>query len=225
MADAALRMPCTRRYLKTVVGRSAAPTRKSQEGRWINTVLRYVSLTCLFAICISHGPFLPSIAIDFVRDNMTAGSSKDATDVIEVEQSSQATTKLPDVYETEVTPLLGQDTAPQDEAITKDGKCQMSSRAILIVMGVLILIIQCADQFAEAPLTRIFESIYCYQYWEREDPTKILIPRSAIGPGALGGVEEQWCKVAEVQGKVAMLKGTQQFLECIPSIRMSEFES
>ncbi|KAH0369008.1 MFS general substrate transporter, partial [Aureobasidium melanogenum] len=152
---------------------------------------------------------------------MTAGSSKDSIDVVEFEQPSQATTKLPDVYETEVTPLLGQNTASQNGTAIKDGKCQMSSRAILIVMGVLILIIQCADQFAEAPLTRIFESIYCYQYWEREDPTKILIPRSAIGPGALGGVEEQWCKVAEVQGKVAMLKGTQQFLECIPSLILS----
>lgn len=224
MADATSRMPCTRRYLKTVVGRSAAPKRKSQEGRWISTVLRYVSLKYLFAIRISHGAFLPSIAAIVFVCIMIAGSSKDSIDVVEVERPSQATTKLPDVYETEVTPLLGQNTAPQNGTTIKDGRCQMSSRAILIIMGVLILIIQCADQFAEAPLTRIFESIYCYQYWEREDPTKILIPRSAIGPGALGGVEEQWCKVAEVQGKVAMLKGTQQFLECIPSMRMSEFE-
>ncbi|KAG9653450.1 MFS general substrate transporter, partial [Aureobasidium melanogenum] len=152
---------------------------------------------------------------------MTAGSSKDPIDVVEIEQPSQATTKLPNVHETEVTPLLGQIAAPQNETTLKDGRCQMSSRAILIIMGILILIIQSADQFSEAPLTRIFESIYCYQYWEHEDPTKILIPRSAIGPGALGGVEEQWCKVAEVQGKVAMLKGTQQFLDCIPSLVLS----
>lgn len=148
---------------------------------------------------------------------MTAASSKDTVDIVEVEQPSLPTSKLPNVYETEVTPLLGNTTTTQNEPTINNGRCQTSSRAILIIMAILILIVQCADQFSEAPLTRIFESIYCYQYWEREDPTKILIPRPAVGPGALGGVDEQWCKVADVQGKVAMLKGTQQFLDCIPS--------
>jgi hypothetical protein len=149
---------------------------------------------------------------------MATGSSKDTTSVSEVEQPSQTIDKLPDVCETEVTPLLGHHTEFHDGSLKKDGLSQMSPRAILIIMGVMILIVQCGDQLSEAPFTRIFESIYCYQYWEQEDPTKILIPRSAVGPGALGGVEEQWCKVAEVQGKVAMLKGTQQFLDCIPSM-------
>lgn len=156
---------------------------------------------------------------------MTAGPSKTPIDVVEVEHPSTATSKLPDVYESEVTPLLGQISPTQNESIISDGRCQMSSRAILIVMSILILVVQCADQFTEAPLTRIFESIYCYGYWEREDPTKILIPRSAVGPGALGGVEEHWCKVADVQGKVAILKGTQQFLDCIPSMQILTLRS
>lgn len=154
---------------------------------------------------------------------MAIGSSKDTIEVVEVEQPSQATSKLPEVSETEVTPLLGRNTKSQDGSVKKDGSSQMSSRAILIIMGVLILIVQCGDQFTEAPLTRIYESIYCYQYWEQEDPTKILLPRSAVGPGALGGVEEQWCKVAEVQGKIAMLKGTQLFLDCIPGTWIVEY--
>jgi hypothetical protein len=153
---------------------------------------------------------------------MAVGSSKDTIEVVEVEQPSQATGKLPEVSETEVTPLLGRNTESHDGSVKKDGSSQMSSRAILIIIGVLILIVQCGDQFTEAPLTRIYESIYCYQYWEQEDPTKILLPRSAVGPGALGGVEEQWCKVAEVQGKIAMLKGTQLFLDCIPSMWIAE---
>jgi hypothetical protein len=149
---------------------------------------------------------------------MATESSKDIINVLEVEQPSPTIDKLPDVYETEITPLLGSNTKSHDGMLKKDGSAQMSPRTILIIMGVMILIVQCGDQLSEAPFTRIFESIYCYQYWEQEDPTKILIPRSAVGPGALGGVEEQWCKVAEVQGKVAMLKGTQQFLDCIPSM-------
>ncbi|KAI5250085.1 MFS general substrate transporter [Aureobasidium subglaciale] len=152
---------------------------------------------------------------------MTAGSSKDAINVAEIEQHEQLNTssKLPDVSEAEITPLL-KNKSPNNSPY-KHGAHQMRPRNILIVMTVLILIVQCGDQISEAPLTRIFESIYCYQYWEQEDPSKILIPRSAIGPGALGGVEERWCKVAEVQGKVAMLKGTQQFLDCIPGLILS----
>lgn len=149
---------------------------------------------------------------------MATGSLKDNIDVVEFEQPCQEPSKLPDVYETETTPLLGRNTESHDGPVKKDGSRQMSSRTILIIMGVLIMISQAGDQFSEAPLTRIYESIYCYQYWEREDPTKILVPRSIVGPGALGGVEERWCKVAEVQGKLAMLKGTQQFLDCIPSM-------
>ncbi|KAI5202050.1 MFS general substrate transporter [Aureobasidium subglaciale] len=152
-----------------------------------------------------------------------AGSSKDTVDAVETEQHEQldASSKLPDVSETEITPLLRKD-SPENSPY-KHGAHQMRPRNIMIIMTVLILIAQCGDQISEAPLTRIFESIYCYQYWEQEDPTKILIPRSAIGPGALGGVEERWCKVAEVQGKVAMLKGTQQFLDCIPTLHALVF--
>lgn len=149
---------------------------------------------------------------------MATGSLKDNIDVVEVEQPCQEPSKLPDVYETETTPLLGRDAESHNGSVKKDCSGRMSSRTILIIMGILILVVQAGDQFAEAPLTRIYESIYCYQYWEQEDPTKILMSRSAVGPGALGGVEERWCKVAEVQGKLAMLKGTQQFLDCIPSM-------
>ncbi|THX32436.1 MFS general substrate transporter [Aureobasidium pullulans] len=148
---------------------------------------------------------------------MTAGPSKDTIEVLEIEQHEPASSKLPAVLETEVTPLLARDLGSLDGASLDNGPRRMSPRAILIIMGVLILIVQCGDQFSQAPLTRIQESIYCYQYWEKEDPTKILVPRSAIGPGALGGVEERLCKISEVQGKVAMLKGTQQFLDCVPS--------
>ena len=131
-----------------------------------------------------------------MHEIMATGSSKNTVDLIEDEQQSQTTSKLPKVHETEITPLLGQTTESHDGPVKRDGLCQM---------------------------TRIYESIYCYHYWEQEDPTKILIPRSAVGPGALGGVEERWCKTAEVQGKIAMLKGTQQFLECIPGMQIRGF--
>ncbi|KAH0595474.1 hypothetical protein MHUMG1_06649 [Metarhizium humberi] len=54
--------------------------------------------------------------------------------------------------------------------------------------------------------TRIFERIYCREYYEKHDP-------SLIGSDGRGGVDEKWCKVSWVQGEVAMLRGWQLTFE------------
>lgn len=59
-------------------------------------------------------------------------------------------------------------------------------------------------------LTRVFESIYCRQYYETHDPSK-------IGGDGRGGVEEGLCKNSTVQGQVAMLKGWQRTLDAVGS--------
>lgn len=89
-------------------------------------------------------------------------------------------------------------------------------RHTVTLILVLVVILQMADQLMEAPTTRIFESIYCYEYYEVHDPSKLLMPRATIGPGAVGGVKEELCKVAEVQSAVAALEGNQLFWTGIP---------
>ncbi|KAI1082124.1 MFS general substrate transporter [Whalleya microplaca] len=75
-----------------------------------------------------------------------------------------------------------------------------------------------ADSLIESPQIRIFESIICYRHYEHVDPSKLRLQRDQLGPGALGGVAETWCKNNEVQGSLAMLEGYQQFLDGIPAI-------
>lgn len=65
---------------------------------------------------------------------------------------------------------------------------------------------------------RIFESVICYRYYEKADPSKIVLGRDVVGPGAIGGVPELYCKAEQVQSELAMLRGWQQFFDGIPSL-------
>jgi len=68
----------------------------------------------------------------------------------------------------------------------------------------------------EPPLTRVYESIYCYEYWEQQDPSKLLASRESVAPGAVGGVEERFCKVPSVQASVALLQGNLSLFNGMP---------
>lgn len=86
---------------------------------------------------------------------------------------------------------------------------------MLLIIGLLTI----ADALADSPLKRVFESIYCYEYWEEHDPSKLLVGRDAVGPGAIGTVAEKWCKIPTVQAEVATLRGWQIFINGIPSTK------
>ena len=92
-----------------------------------------------------------------------------------------------------------------------------SPRFIITWLIMAIIVVDVAEQLAEAPQMRIFESIFCYQYWEQNDPSKLRIGRAGVGPGAIGGVDEQWCKLPQIQGKVAAIRGYQTMFDGIPS--------
>ncbi|KAF2479253.1 major facilitator superfamily domain-containing protein [Neohortaea acidophila] len=115
----------------------------------------------------------------------------------------------------ETTPLLPSST-PIPKLISK-----ASPRTLIILVIVVILLASCGDQLMESPQTRIFESVICYRYYEATDPSKLLVGREAVGPGAIGGVAEMWCKVSPVQSKVASLRGWQFTLEGIPSLLLA----
>ncbi|KAL1305068.1 hypothetical protein AAFC00_002005 [Neodothiora populina] len=73
----------------------------------------------------------------------------------------------------------------------------------------------------EVPFTRVYESIYCYKYWEVHDSSKLLQGRDVVGPGAIGGVSEALCKIPEVQADVAALMGNLAFFNGIPSLLLA----
>lgn len=85
----------------------------------------------------------------------------------------------------------------------------------------VVLLISLGDQWIESPQNRIQEAVICYRYFEQVDPSKILLSRRAVGPGAIGGVDEHWCKADQVQADLASLRGWQVFFDGIPSLALA----
>lgn len=87
------------------------------------------------------------------------------------------------------------------------------SPATISYLFLLIIIAGVAADGISAPaLTRIYETIYCRQYFAEHDPS--LIGRD--------NVPEKFCKIPAVQGKVAMLKAWQTFFDAIGSTLNSD---
>lgn len=91
---------------------------------------------------------------------------------------------------------------------------------VFLLISILVLA-QCGDRLTNSPIARIKEAIICYNYYEEHDPRKLLVGRSAVGPGAIGGVAEKLCKIDEVQSDLASLNGYQDFLDGVPSLLLA----
>lgn len=89
-----------------------------------------------------------------------------------------------------------------------------SPAAISYLFLLVIIAGTTADGISSPALTRIYESIYCRQYYADNDP-------SMIGRDGDDGVPEEFCKIGHVQGEVAMLKAWQTFFEAIGSILLA----
>ncbi|RMX75574.1 hypothetical protein D0869_11499 [Hortaea werneckii] len=120
---------------------------------------------------------------------------------------------------TEATPLL-----PTENGTIEDIQSTHLPRKWQTLTYLLMLVIflaGAADSIVESPTTRIFESVICYRYFEAEDPSKIQVGRAAVGPGAIGGVEERYCKADSVQQQLASLAGYQTLFEGFPSLLLA----
>lgn len=85
------------------------------------------------------------------------------------------------------------------------------SRTFIVVLLLLYLVfLDLGYELIMPAQTRVLETIICRQYYEQRDP-------SLIGSDGRDGVDEKWCKVKEVQGDLAMLKGWQLTLDCLGS--------
>lgn len=82
----------------------------------------------------------------------------------------------------------------------------------LLTCCLLFFVVDFASYMRVAPKTRMFEMAFCREYYAKIDPGKI---------GDAGDVAERFCKVNEVQEKLALLKGLLGSLECIPGISIS----
>lgn len=126
--------------------------------------------------------------------------------------------KSPNILVDEETPLLRTSSPPREGEVLDVSRHTngLNTRWIVPVCMLLAVLLQCGSQLMDAPFARVFESIYCYRYWEVHDPSKLLMDRATVGPGAIGGVDEAFCKVPEVQAQVAALEGNLGLFNGIP---------
>ena len=77
---------------------------------------------------------------------------------------------------------------------------------ILYAVGLLVTM-DFPISIAGAPQTRLYEAIYCLDWYRRNDPSYI---------GDNGMVDERYCKIDPVQADVSLLKGWMGFFDNIP---------
>jgi hypothetical protein len=78
----------------------------------------------------------------------------------------------------------------------------------MITLFTIVLAVEVGFVMAGGPMTRIYESIACRDYYSQFDPTKIASD---------GQVAEELCKGKEVQSEVAAVKGYMEFFEGVLS--------
>lgn len=131
---------------------------------------------------------------------------------------------LPNQHEepTDRSPLLLH-TRAHDDALEERSKHKpwQTPENITILVMLVVLLLSLGDQWMENPQQRILEAVICYRYYEKEDPSKLLVGRGAVGPGAIGGVEEMFCKADDVQSELAMLRGWQQTFDGFPHLLLA----
>lgn len=133
----------------------------------------------------------------------------------------------------ERTPLLNSDfesppkTPLIDEQEANSARPQLTQTRknfILILVAFFILAIGLGDELIQPAQTRIFEAIICRKFYDEHDPS-VISPGEHNGwwddesrRGVLLGVQEKWCKIPQVQGQLAMLKGWDAGLGSIGSL-------
>lgn len=80
---------------------------------------------------------------------------------------------------------------------------------LMVTLFTMVLAVEVGLVMAGGPVTRIYESIVCREYYAQHDPTRIA---------SNGQVEEELCKVKDVQSELAAVKGYMEFFDGILSM-------
>ncbi|PYH94638.1 MFS transporter [Aspergillus ellipticus CBS 707.79] len=75
---------------------------------------------------------------------------------------------------------------------------------LMVTLFAMILAVEVGVSMSNGPVTRIYESIACREYYTQHDPTQI---------GVDGQVKEELCKVKAVQQDLAAVKGYMEFFD------------
>ena len=76
----------------------------------------------------------------------------------------------------------------------------------------IVFFVNIASQILGPAQTQIYESIYCFQWYERHNITGIPVD---------GRIPEEYCKIAPVQTEISILKGWLEFFIAAPGLLLS----
>ncbi|EGE80445.1 MFS transporter [Blastomyces gilchristii SLH14081] len=83
---------------------------------------------------------------------------------------------------------------------------------LTIALFAIVLAFETGGSMLAAPMTRMFESITCLQYYKEHDPAII---------GKNGNIPEELCKNKEIQGEVAIVKGYGELFDAMAGVLLS----
>lgn len=106
------------------------------------------------------------------------------------------------------TPLLPQTSRFEDEESTTIHPHRHLTHVVVVIL-VSIFLLELGDYMMRAPSMRVLEDIICRKFYESTTPFDSPITRP---------IPEHKCKVPSVQVKVAMVKGWNEALSCMPAI-------
>ncbi|KAI7353679.1 MFS general substrate transporter [Hortaea werneckii] len=156
------------------------------------------------------------MAAKYQEDDSLAGEREDSNNPT---RGNTPQSSLKHQSATETTPLLSTENGTIEDIQSTHLPRRWQTLTYLLML--VIFLVGASDSIVESPTTRIFESVICYRYFESEDPSKIQLGRAVVGPGAIGGVEERFCKADSVQQQLASLAGYQTLLEGFPSLLLA----
>ena len=88
-------------------------------------------------------------------------------------------------------------------------------RKVILLMCLIIVTLNVAAYLQSIPRVRLYEIVYCRQYYQEVNP-------GLIGPG--GVVDEKLCKINAVQNQVALLIGWLRAFDYAPGMEKLLFE-
>ena len=112
---------------------------------------------------------------------------------------------IPDPSDNDINmPFLPRDGDTNHDELNPNPKSKSTARRLIITLFVMVLIVEMGMAMTGGPITRISESIVCRHFYTHEDPSKI---------GADGEVDEELCKIGEVQCELAVVKGYMELFD------------
>lgn len=111
--------------------------------------------------------------------------------------------------EADSSPSSPLDEPKHHESQARDPASQKLRLRLLLTLFAIVLAVEMGLNMVDSPMVRIYESITCRHYYAQYNPSQI---------GVDGQVEEELCKVKDVQTELAAVKGYMEFFDGLLSI-------